>query len=55
MSVTNDAASDPSGESMEASTMAVSMRPRSTSGMAERMKKGKISSGRGRPDVGCCA
>ncbi len=55
MSVTKEAASEPSGESMDASTMAVSMRPRSSSGMAVRMKKGKISSGRGSPDAGCCA
>jgi hypothetical protein len=33
MSVTNEAASDPSGESIEASTMALSMRPRSTGGI----------------------
>ena len=55
MSVTNEAESEPSGESMDASTMAASMTPRSTSGIAVRMKNGKISSGRGSPAVGCWA
>ena len=44
----NDRRASRAGESMEASTMALSMRPRrSSSGMAVRMKCGKISSGRG--------
>src|SRR3990172_6293506 len=47
MSVRREGASEPGGESMDASTMAVSMRPRRSSGMAVRMKNGKISSGRG--------
>ena len=47
MSVTNDAASDPSGESMDASTMAASMRPRSAAGITCWTKWGRISSARG--------
>ena len=55
MSVTKEAESEPSGESIEASTMAVSMSPRKSSGMAVRMKNGKISSGRGSAADGCWA
>jgi hypothetical protein len=55
MSVTNEAEREPNGESIDASTMAVSMMPRRITGMAVRMKKGKISSGRGRVTPGCWA
>ena len=47
MSATKDVAREPRGESMEARTIALSISPRMSSGMAVRMKWGKISSGRG--------
>src|SRR4029450_9058127 len=53
MSVTNEAEREPKGGSIDASTMAVSMIPRRITGMAVRMKKGKISAGRGRGRPGC--
>ena len=55
MSVTNDEASAPSGESMDASTMALSMSPRSTAGIACWTKCGRIASGRDTGRAGCCA
>ena len=55
MSVTNDAESEPSGESMDASTMAASMRPRRNAGMAWPTKYGNTSSFREMAGAPCCA
>ena len=55
MSVTNEAESEPSGESIDASTMAESMRPRRTAGIACRTKCGRISSARDTESCGCWA
>ena len=55
MSVTNEAASEPSGESMDASTMALSMRPRSTGGMTvlDEVRQDLVRAA-GRVSAGCC-
>ena len=55
MSVTNDAESEPSGESIDASTMAASIRPRSSPGIAWPTKYGNTSSLRAIAGAPCWA
>ena len=50
---TNDAASDPSGESIDAMTIALSMNPRRKGGMICPTKCGTMSSGRETGRCGC--
>ena len=53
MSVTKDAASEPRGESIEATTIALSINPRRNGGITCPTKWGTISSGLDTGNPGC--